>query len=306
MLMGEHAVLHGNLAIVAAIAARVFVELRPRTDHCIHLHSDTFGEYKTTLPITDFAMPFQFVLATIQRYQTQCDHGFDVYITSNIDPTTGLGSSAAVTVAMLHALAQFTDQPLSREACHQHAHAIIQQVQGGGSGADAAASCFGGVLAYRMAPYSYQPLAAIPPLHVFYAGYKTPTATVIDKVNTQQEKYPELFDALYHAMACCCERAVLAWQHGDWHVVADMMRHHHGLQVALGTSDAQLNTMIDHLQRIDGILAAKISGSGLGDCVVSLGEMTDPAAGIASMQTLPGVVPIPTSITHRGLDDEKN
>jgi mevalonate kinase len=301
MLMGEHAVLQGKQAIVAAIAQRVYVDLVPRIDKLIRIHSPLFGDHQTELPIKTLTPPFQFVLAAIKCYEQYCDHGFDLTITSDINPTYGLGSSAAVTVATLYALAHFTQQTLSKELCHQQAHQIIQHIQGSGSGADVVASCWGGITAYRIQPYDYQTLTAIPDLQLFYAGYKTSTATVIASVQARQNKYPSLFEKIYKAMDHCCREAVTAWQQADWRTVATLMIYHQHLQAALGTSDTHLNRMIECLQSIDGILAAKISGSGLGDCVLSIGSMTDPTAGVALMHTLPGVQMVETAITQYGV-----
>lgn len=274
MIMGEHAVLHGKTAIVAAIDQTITVKLTPRKDDKITLNSQLFGEYQTQLPISTIEKPYNFVLAVIQLYQNHFKSGLDLLIESDIDPQLGLGTSAAVTVSTLQCLAQWTQQSLTKETCHQQAHTIIQQQQGQGSGADAAASCFGGILAYQMDPYQYIPLKYRPPMQLFYAGYKTPTADVIQFVRQRQQQFPQIYQTIYNTMDQCCQHAITAWQAQDWNTVAELMKIHQACQAALGTSDPHLNHMIDKLQSIDGILAAKISGSGLGDCVVALGEPT--------------------------------
>jgi len=45
---------------------------------------------------------------------------------------------------------------------------------------------------------------------------------------------------------------------------------------ALGVNDATLSEMIWRLRAQPTILGAKISGSGLGDCVLGLGELSAP------------------------------
>jgi mevalonate kinase len=46
------------------------------------------------------------------------------------------------------------------------------------------------------------------------------------------------------------------------------------LMVELGVSDSTLRRMIDTLKTSPNIQGAKISGSGLGDCILTLGEVT--------------------------------
>ena len=52
------------------------------------------------------------------------------------------------------------------------------------------------------------------------------------------------------------------------------MREHHRYQQQLGVSDPTLELLIDEAQQQPGIAGAKISGSGLGDCIVTLGHLT--------------------------------
>ena len=43
----------------------------------------------------------------------------------------------------------------------------------------------------------------------------------------------------------------------------------------LGVSDAKLDQMIRDARRHQGLLAAKISGSGLGDCILAFGDVPE-------------------------------
>ena len=64
MLMGEHAVLRGQPAIVCAISKRLKVALTPREDQAVRLHS-VLGEHETTLEELAPNDSFRFVLAAI-------------------------------------------------------------------------------------------------------------------------------------------------------------------------------------------------------------------------------------------------
>ena len=50
------------------------------------------------------------------------------------------------------------------------------------------------------------------------------------------------------------------------------MNEHHHLQRELGVSTPLIEELIAHLCRDTEIYGAKISGSGMGDCVIAVGE----------------------------------
>ncbi|MFN7098736.1 MAG: galactokinase family protein, partial [Gammaproteobacteria bacterium] len=99
MVMGEHAVLAGKLALCMAVEQRVHVSLQPRTDNIIHLSSNAFPDYQTTCDQIKIEKPYQFVLGVLSAYQTNLNSGCDIHIVADFSHTMGLGSSAAVTVA---------------------------------------------------------------------------------------------------------------------------------------------------------------------------------------------------------------
>jgi mevalonate kinase len=274
MLMGEHAVLHGRRALVAAINRRVRVRLTPRADRQIRIRS-ALGALDTTLDTLVVQPPFTFVLATLQKFRRQISCGLDLTIESEFSHEIGFGSSAAVTVALLGTLTRCFR--LFRPTYHEEswlraAISIIRAVQGCGSGADAAASLCGGVVLYRAAPLEFHSLYEVTPrLTAVYAGYKTKTADVIAHVKRGQAFNPRIFNSIYDLMDMCVARAVPFFKRNDWGMAGELMNIHHGLQTALGTNTPELEEIRTLLRQAGGIAGAKISGSGLGDCAVGLG-----------------------------------
>jgi mevalonate kinase len=57
---------------------------------------------------------------------------------------------------------------------------------------------------------------------------------------------------------------------GDAHFYT-LFNRYHGLMDALGVNDATLSQLVYQLRSQPNIRASKISGSGLGDCVIGLG-----------------------------------
>lgn len=271
MLFGEHAVLHGKRALVCAVTRRMRVTLAARADGRVGIAS-SLGRYESDLARLEPEPAFRFVLAAIAHEKPQLKGGFDLEIESEFAPDLGLGSSAAVTVATLAALGAFSGRALDRETVFRSARAVIQRVQGVGSGADAAASVYGGIVAYRMEPLAIRRIAQTHPITVVYSGSKTPTAEVIRSVEERRVAYAAVFHALYEAMNRISDEAVVAIEQRNWTRAGGLMNLAQGLMDSLGVNTPALSDIVHALRAQPGVLGAKISGSGLGDCVVALGR----------------------------------
>lgn len=262
MITGEHAVVYGHRAIVAAVEQRATVEFTPTNDGQVRLRSEIAPPFEAPLDSITPEGPYRFVLAALARHPVQ---GADIAITSQINPTLGLGSSAAVTVATLGALYQHLG--LVMDGLHAEAHSIIRDIQGRGSGADLAASFHGGMISYCAAPVQISPLPDPPPLSLKYCGYKTPTAEVLQRVAERMEGNEVEFQKLYAIMGETADRAITAARGEEWAAFATALTAYQTHMEALGVSDDTLRGIIQEVAPTP----AKISGSGLGDCVVALG-----------------------------------
>jgi mevalonate kinase len=251
---------------------RVSIIVHPRDDTRINIDSE-LGQCQTDLrnPLVDNT--FRFVLTAIDQHKHLLTHGFDLAITSDFSATVGLGSSAAITVAMTTAIFHLAGLEIESTQLFKDSLRTIRVVQGSGSGADAAASVFGGVLLYRFHPNQITPLQNIHPITVVYSGQKTATTEVIRLVENRRQKFPEQFAHIYSAMDNSAERAARAIQENDWRLVGELLTINQGLMSAIGVSNKRLSDIAWLLSQDTGILGAKISGSGLGDCVVGLGTM---------------------------------
>ncbi len=268
MLMGEHAVLRDHPAMVMAIQERIYLTLTPRDDARILIHSQYFPPYETSLQDLSIKAPYSFVLAVLEHYQQDLQQGFDLDIRSEIDPNLGLGSSAAITVALIKLMQAFLNRD---EEIWILARRIIRQVQGLGSGMDALASTKGGVIYYDPKHLELKPLPARQDLHLWYCGYKTPTAIVLKQVAERFADKEKLWQAIDQSIGECVREAQKFWHEQDLQGLADCMNSHQGLQMALGVSDAALDRLRAWLFERCQVKAAKISGSGLGDCILALG-----------------------------------
>jgi mevalonate kinase len=104
-----------------------------------------------------------------------------------------------------------------------------------------------------------------------------PTPEVIAEVERRRRAQPRVYDALFDAIEACTLAAAEAIERADWATVGALMDVAQGLMVALRVSTPRLDAIVQDLRAQPGVLGAKISGAGLGDCAIALGEVADRA-----------------------------
>ena len=296
MLLGEHAVLHGRLAVVCAVNRRVRAALRPRGDREIRIVS-ALGEHRTDLDAFAASPKLNFAMAALADYRARFKTGFELEFGSEFSHTIGFGSSAAVTVVTHAAVRSWLGEADDHLALFRAARQTVRDVQGAGSGADVAASVFGGIIGYRAEPLEIFPHVVSHPLTAVYSGAKMRTPEVIAIVEARRKMEPEKFEAIFLAMEKTSIDALEALKKNDWPRFGKILDAGQGLMEAIGVSNEKLGAIVAALRADPGILGAKISGSGLGDCAVGLGR--------AREDVRPGAA-FGVEIDPTGIRDERN
>ncbi|GAA1344159.1 phosphomevalonate kinase [Arthrobacter roseus] len=163
MVAGEYAVLEtGQPSIVTAVSRSVFVTIEASDTNRLDLPD--LGLSGVTWELQDGRALFDVedsrlvfigeAIAAIAEYQSDRIACGNVEVRSELDDSSGrkygLGSSAAVVVGVVAALLQLTSKtPVAPELVFRLAAVAHFRGQGSGSGADVAASTFGGWLRYN-------------------------------------------------------------------------------------------------------------------------------------------------------------
>jgi len=270
MLLGEHAVLHGYPCLVAAINRRVRIVIEPRTDGVVHIES-ALGSLTGKRQHLPEEPAFRFVIGALRHIPNSLTQGFDGEIIADMPATIGFGTSAAVTVAMIGALAAAAGMPVRPDQIMRESRTVIRKVQGRGSGADVAASAFGGVVHYRATDRGATVISANRhPITALYCGYKMPTPEVIAKVEKDWDDRPVELLRLYEEMAALSEMA--RNRIADPAAFGRILNEGQTCMETLGVSTPELAECVSILRLAPGITGAKISGSGMGDCAIGWGR----------------------------------
>lgn len=283
MLLGEHSVVYGHPALACAIDQFMEIEWQATNDDLICIQS-ALADYSFSLqelretPEKVEHTQLRFVIEALKAFADSLPHGLQIEIRSEFSATIGFGSSAAVLAAMLDGLNALCQTNLDRNALFALGHQIILKIQGRGSGTDLAASLSGGILYFQPAINGKAAILETLPaqltqslqLTLLYSGYKTPTAEVLRQVAANWQQQPGLLKNLYDLMGETTQSAYAALQRQDWATFFRLNNVYQGLMDALGVNDAVLSQLVYGLRCLEGMGSAKISGSGLGDCVLGL------------------------------------
>lgn len=295
MIMGEHAVVYGHKAIACAINQRLTIDWVARDDRKIFIFSE-LANFETSLEQIKSHPKLNWITTVLQHYQQDLPTGLEIHISSQFKSTLGLGSSAALLAALLGGLDYFCEKSPTPIERFQTGLSIIQQIQGRGSGTDLAASLTGGMILFDPSQPEITKLEKSLYACLVYCGYKTPTASVLETVAQNWQVQAELLVQLYQLMGQTTQQAFKALEADNLSNFFQLVNSYQGLMDALGVNDQTLSEIVYAFRQTEQIPASKISGSGLGDCVLALSQ-----APIQSPDALDSYLSIPIEISSQGL-----
>jgi D-glycero-alpha-D-manno-heptose-7-phosphate kinase len=137
----------GGCVLNATIDNYAWGSLRPRDDNRIRIESVDLGVALDCSVDSDFELDGQLdlVKATIVRLQAQNSRGFDIFLSTDAPPGSGLGSSSALIVGLVGLVKEFKNLPLTEYEIAQLAYQIEREdlrIVGGHQ--DQYAASFGG------------------------------------------------------------------------------------------------------------------------------------------------------------------
>ena len=302
MLMGEHAVLYDQPAIACAVAHRLKTTLKPNNSNIIHIQSALghLSFHKDNIIIEN---RLSFVTATCKKYQHLLPCGFDIVIQSNISATQGLSSSAAATLTLLACLRHYLGLDTSQHTLVNEGRDIIRCIQKKASGTDIATCCYGGTISFDPISLDITTLPN-PNINAIYVGYKKPTAEVISLVTDQFLQHPNRYNQIWLQAADLTHQAQQSLLTGNVTNLANTIEKYQLIMEKIGVSDTTINEIIAITKTDDNINAAKISGSGLGDCIITLGEISDTTMNKIH-SCFPKAKQLEIQLTSQGLTHEK-
>lgn len=284
MLLGEHAVVYGQPCIVTAVGQRMkaTVELTDEpifqldapdvqvTDYKKPMNQLGTGDIPKGAKFVEIALYNFYDAVASSAYNNTKKGGIKITTSSEFSSQFGFGSSSASTVCVIKALSEITGAKLGSKSIFDLAYKTVLDIQGKGSGFDVAAAVYGGTLYFVTPGKTIEPLNIDSlPLIVGYSGIKADTVTLVNLVLEKAKKYPEVIETIYDNIGKLVEQAKLALLSKDWTSLGELMNFNEGYLSALGVEGKKLADMI-YGARDAGAYGAKLSGGGIGDCMITL------------------------------------
>lgn len=277
MLLGEHAVVYDRPCLVTAVGQRMKATITLTESPFFELNAPDVNVANYRKPISallsgEVPKGAKFVEVAVANFFGKYplkSGGIKIETNSEFSAEFGFGSSSASTVCTIKALSEITGANLDQKAIFDLAYKTVLDIQGKGSGFDVAAATYGGTLYFVTGGKVIEPLKVENlPIVVGYSGIKVDTVTLINQVSEKAKKYPEVIEAIYDQIKNLVEKAKKAVLEKDWATVGELMNINEGVLSALGVESQKLADMI-YAAREAGAYGAKLSGAGIGDCMIA-------------------------------------
>ena len=252
ILLGEHGVVYGKHALALPIPDAVNVTVARSGD----LSHD---------------LPDEFVNLLLDELGID-DRNWCISVESRLPFGKGLGSSAAIAVAIVRAFDKALGLGLDDERVNAVAFESEKLAHGTPSGVDNTLSTFAKPMLFRndgALQIDSLDIRLSPPLVIAWGDETGRTSEQVAGVRERHERFPGQFDALFDEMDRLSRQGAQLLQAARWEELGALMNICHGLLNAIGVSTPSLERMVS-LARQSGAVGAKLTGAGGGGSIVAL------------------------------------
>ena len=318
ILFGEHFVVYGGPAILAAINKRISVDARTiiHEQNKIVIRSDigVAGEYhnKGEFNALEGGSKAKSVLDPLygairqvllmRNKEKNNDIGIEIRISSRVPPGIGLGSSAASCVASVAAVDSLFQKNPSRQKVCELAIESERLIHKRTSGADCYISTYGGLIQYYGNSKSFKNIQTKGslPLVIASTGIKHSTSDLVAGVKRFKDTNRILFESLSKQASDICLQAFTAIESGKCDKVGELMNENQIILQQIGVSHHKVREIIDICSKA-GAIGAKITGAGGGGAVIALAASKQESTKIASRVKAAGYQSFEVKIDYNGL-----
>ena len=271
ILFGEHAVVYGRPALaipVTQVHADVEVSASARAGIWIqapdvNLHAE-LNTLPSDHPLASVVHNFLFL------FRVTPFPNLEIKISSTIPVASGLGSGAAVTVALTRALSSFLERPMPDEEINAFAYEIEKLHHGTPSGIDNT------VVTYAMPVYfikgqAIETFRVGTPFTIVIGdtGISAPTKESVGDVRKLWEADKPKWESVFDRVGKIAEEARKNIESGKWELLGKLMDQNHQLLQEMTVSSPELDRLVS-AARSAGALGAKLSGGGRGGNMIAL------------------------------------
>lgn len=295
ILLGEHAAVYGYPALaipVHARRARATVELAP--GGTIELRAEGIGEsWRSGAGQSSRLSPLAEAAEATLRFLGAPHTGLLARLSSTIPVACGMGSSAAVSVALVRAIAAALGRSLSAAEVAELVMVSERGFHGNPSGIDAEVISRDKPILFvkGQAAEVITPGASSFQFLVANSGIPSSTASVVGDVSQAYKRNEVRYAAIFREMADLAIAGRAALERGTPRMLGRLMTRAHKLLQDIEVSTAALDALVDAALAA-GAAGAKLSGAGRGGHVVAVLDSSSDAAAVRHALVSAGAVDV--------------
>lgn len=275
MLFGEHSVVYGRHCLVAAINERleISIEKIPEKKLIIDLDSVHHEIKIDDIDIKNLHEIFKFIDAIVFNFyniynQTE---GIKIKILKHFSSDYGFGSSSAITASVTKGLFELFKVFRDEKEIFDLGLKSILDVQKVGSGFDLAASLFGGAVFFQTGGKEIKKINAKLDFITCYTGIKVNTAKIVlelkDRFRNDQKIFNSYLDEIEKIVLEAKQE--LSKENINLKKIGELMNNNQKILKRIGVSSDRIDKLLGAAER-NGAFGGKISGAGVGDCIIIL------------------------------------
>lgn len=265
ILAGEHAVVYGYPAIASTLNLEVRVSVKQSIPPgLVFVNPKIDPEHKSTAL-------FEQILPKLAQLFGDRISGLEFQIESDLPGGCGLGSSAALSVALIRSVLDFLKEFRSASEIAVMALELEKIFHGNPSGVDHTVIASEGLIWFQRG--SSEKIIPKRPLN-FVVTIASPHAGTLAAVQAVRRRYEEnqaQVIGLFEEISKLTISMRVAIEQGDLSEVGQLMTQNHEILKKLGVSTPELDALCELAMR-QGALGAKLTGAGGGGCVIALVE----------------------------------
>ena len=282
ILMGEHSVVYGQPAIAMPFSAVEIIAKVTAQGEALSVDCDFYKGLVHKMPNIWESLKHA-IRFSLYRIGATTDPAIHIKISSTIPAERGMGSSAAVAVAVARALFAHYEKILTDKELWEIVQSSEKIAHGNPSGIDAATtSGKSPVFFIKNQPMEPLELELSAYLVVADTGVTGNTLEAISDVADLLEKKPEAMKFV-EELGSLAKQAKEDLATDQAELLGSKMNQAHVLLQELGVSDPSLDQLV-RISQESGALGAKLTGGGRGGCMIALAKNAEDAQKIA--QTL--------------------
>lgn len=294
ILFGDHFVVYGLPAIVAALNYYSEVIVTESNELSLIDNSKYFPGVKH-LSLELCREPLKRIFSYLN-----VPSAMEIKLGGNLPiPNSGIGSSAAMMVALARSLNKAFSLNLSDEEINKAALEGEKVIHGNPSGIDNTAATFGGTFLFKKETpkNTITPITLIEPVEIVLVetGVTTATKKVIADLKAIFESNPNLKKESFDKYNAIAESAHQAIMKNDLKKVGQLMNSNHELLKKLTISCDELDNVVK-ISLDSGAMGAKLTGSGRGGLAVALTPGRDLQKKVSENLKQAGCATLETSI----------